>query len=94
MSFSSPATTVLVDELIQDRVEHRFRPETEQLRCLLQPASNLGKIGRLGVSDRDHEVGTDEDVQLAELHLLHIIEVRAGRSTANRVWPYRSSLGR
>jgi hypothetical protein len=27
------------------------------------------------VSDCDHEVGTDEHVQLAELHFLHIIEV-------------------
>ena len=72
---ASSKGTVLIDDLIQDRVEDRFRAETQQLRCLLQPAAHLGKIRRFGMADCDYELGTDAHVQLAELHLLHIIEI-------------------
>jgi hypothetical protein len=88
---ASSKGTVLIDDLIQDRVEDRFRAETQQLWCLLQPAAHLGKIRRFGMADCDYELGTDEHVQLAELHLLHIIEISRGRSTANSVLPYQSS---
>ncbi|GAA3098695.1 hypothetical protein GCM10020001_013930 [Nonomuraea salmonea] len=36
------------------------------------------RSGGLGVAYGDHEVGADEDVQLAERDLLHVVEVAGG----------------
>ena len=71
---------VLVDDLIQDRVEHRLRPEARAAPGSAPAgARTAAQVGRLGVPDGDDEVRADEHVQLAELDLLHIVEV-AGRA--------------
>ena len=69
---------VLVDHLVDDRVEHGLRAERQQFRGLLHPRAHVRQVGRLRVPHRHHEVLADEHVQLAELHHLLRVEV-AGR---------------
>ena len=45
--------------------------------------TDASEIGRLGVTHRDDEARTGEDVHLAELDLLGRIHVTRGRSTMN-----------
>lgn len=61
---------VAVDDRVQNRVEHRLRTEPEQLGRLLQTAAHPRQIGGRAMPDGDHEVGADEDVELAEVDLL------------------------
>ena len=53
-------------------------PRRSRSGSLLQPAAHRGQVGRLAVPDGDDEVGPDEDVELAELDLLDVVEVAGG----------------
>ena len=69
---------VLVNDLIDDRVEHRLRAETEQLRGALEPLAYLAEVWRLRVADGDDEVLSCKDVKFPELDLFGCIEVPCG----------------
>lgn len=70
---------VAVDDPVQDRVEDRLGPEPEQVRVALETAPDGGDVGRLRVPERDDEVPAHEEVDLAELDLLDVVEI-AGRA--------------
>ena len=69
---------VVVDDAVHDRVQDRHRAAAQQVGARLQAAADGGQIGRLAVADRDHELWAGEDVHLAELDGLRLIDV-AGR---------------
>ena len=69
---------VVVDDLVQHRVEDRVRPLAQQLRVGLQPGAHLAEVGLRGVPHRDDEVGPEEQVDLADLDLFVVVDV-AGR---------------
>ena len=58
---------VLVDDLVDDRVQHAEGSALEKFWSALQARAHPLQIGRLRVADGDHEVRADEDVHLAEL---------------------------
>ena len=66
---------VAVDHPVEDGVEDRLGPAAQQVGLALQAAPHGGEVGGLAVADGDHEVGTDEHVDLAELDLLGLVEV-------------------
>ena len=69
---------VAVDDAVEDRVQDGLRPTREQLRVVLHAVSDEAEVGRPAMADRQHEAGADEDVDLAELHLLDVVQVRRG----------------
>ena len=77
MSFCEPGHDrgVAVDDAVEDGVQHRLGAAAEQVRVALHAAAHGGEVGRLAVADGDDEVGADEDVDLAELDLLDVVEV-------------------
>ena len=72
---SSDDGLVLVDDLVKHRIENRLRALREQSRVSLETITNVRKIWRLGVPHRDNELWAHEDVQLAELDSLGLIDV-------------------
>ena len=65
-------------------------PRREQLGVALHALADGGEIGRPAVADGEHEVRPDEDVDLAELDLLDVVEV-ASRRAAPRTGCRRSA---
>ncbi len=67
---------VAVDDLVEDRVQHRFGSHREELGggCL-EPAPHGGEVGRLRMPEGHDEVGAHEDVELADLDLFGRLEV-------------------
>jgi hypothetical protein len=69
---------VVVDDPVEDRVQHRPGPEAEQVGAALDLLADVAeRAGRL-VADRDHELGADEQHDLAELDGVGLADV-AGR---------------
>ena len=71
--------TVLVDDLVEDGVEHRLRAERQQFGGRLHPFAHPGQVRGFGVTDRDDEVRSDEHVQFAEFDPFLVVDV-AGRA--------------
>ncbi len=69
---------VAVDDAVEDRVQHGLWAKAQELGVVLHPASHDGQVRSLAVPDGQHEVRADEDVDLAELDLLDVIEVTRG----------------
>ena len=87
---------VAVHHAVHDRVQDRLGTQAQQLRIGLHPVPHGGQVRRPAVADGDDEVGTDEDVDLPELDLLHLVEVgrrRAGPRTASRRSARASAAG-
>ena len=63
---------VAVDHLVEDGVEDRLGPASQKLRLALEASADRAELGRLAVADGQHERGTDEHVDLAELDLLRV----------------------
>src|SRR5690554_305066 len=61
---------VLIDDLVQDRVEHCLWPHRQQAGVSLQACSHASQVRRLCMADGHNEVGPDKDVKLAELNPL------------------------
>ena len=68
---------VAVDDVVDDRVEDGARSFLQQVGALLQALADRGQVG-LAVAHRDHEVGGDEDRDLAELDHLFGVDVARG----------------
>ena len=69
---------VAVDDAVEDGVQDRLGAEAQQLGVALHAAADGGQVGGLAVADGEHEVRADEDVDLAELDLLDLVEVAGG----------------
>jgi hypothetical protein len=69
---------VVVDDLVQDRPQHRRGPDLEQLRMLLQTQPRPVELARDALPHGDHERRPDEDADLAELDLLARVVVPRG----------------
>jgi hypothetical protein len=48
---------VVVDDPVHDRVQHRPRPEAEQVGPALDPLAHVDEGAGRRVADRDHELG-------------------------------------
>ena len=66
---------VAVDDPVEDGVQDRFGPAAQEVGLALQAVPNGREIGGFAVADRQDEVGADEDVHLAELDRLGLVEV-------------------
>lgn len=66
---------VTVDDSVEDRVQHGLGTALEEVRGVLHASADRGEVGGGSVADGDHEVGSDEDVQLAEVDLLGRVQV-------------------
>ena len=69
---------VPVDDGVEDRVQHRLAALLQQRRLALQPPAHPREVRGLAVPHGDGEVPAEEQVQLAELHLLGRVEVARG----------------
>lgn len=69
---------VAVDHRVEDGVEGGLGAQGEQFRGGLHAAADRGQVGGRAVADRDEEVLADEDVELAEFHLLRRVQVTGG----------------
>ncbi len=83
---------VLVDDLVEDRVEHRLGTAREQVGVLLESPPHLREVGNLGVTHGHDVVGADEDVELAELHRLGLVDVARGSEYREEVAPVALEL--
>jgi len=69
---------VVVDDPVEDGVQHRPRAEAEQVGPALDLLADVAEgAGRL-VADRDHELGADEEHDLAELDGVVGVDVAGG----------------
>ena len=66
---------VVIHDLVQQGVQHRLGTVPQEVRALLEAAAHLGDAAGLRMPDGDHEVLAGEDVQLAELHRLALVDV-------------------
>jgi hypothetical protein len=71
--------SVVVDDPVEHGVEHGVRTLAEQVAIALHAASHLGQVRGLGVADSDHEVVAEEQVHLADLDVVGLVDV-PGRS--------------
>ena len=69
---------VVVDDLVEDRPQHRGRALLEQLRAGLQPQPRAVQVAGDALAHGDDEAGADEDRDLAELDLLALVDVARG----------------
>ena len=69
---------VRVDDVVGDGVQHGARPAPQQFGVVLGVLAHQTQRRRLAVTDVDEEAVADEHLDLAELDLLHVVEV-AGR---------------
>ena len=69
---------VAVDDAVEDRVQDRLGTAAQQLGVVLHAVAHGGQVAGLAVSDGEHEVAADEQVDLAELDLLDVVEVAGG----------------
>ena len=66
---------VVVHDPVHDRVEDGLGPPPQQVGVALQPPPHLAQVRRLAVAHGDDEVRADEDVRLAELDRLGLVDV-------------------
>lgn len=66
---------VPIDHRIEDRVPHRFGSASEKFGCIFQSRAHARQVGRLTVTHGDHEIPTNENMELAELHFFFRIEI-------------------
>ena len=66
---------VVVDDLVDDRPQHRRRALLEQLRALLEPQPRAVQVAGHALAHGDDEPRPDEDRHLAELDLLALVDV-------------------
>ena len=69
---------VVVDDAVEDGVDDRERAAAEQIGPRLQLLADAVQVGRLGVADGDDELRAGEDVHLAELDRLGLVDVAGG----------------
>ena len=69
---------VVVDDLVRDRPDGGGRPFAQELGLGLQALARLVQLARRAVADDDHVAGAREDVHLAELDLLAVVEIAGG----------------
>src|SRR5215212_4846816 len=70
--------SVAVNQPLDNRVEDRLRPPPEQLRFSLQAFPHRSQGRGLAPEHHHHKVLPHEDIDLAELHRLSLIEVASG----------------
>ena len=58
---------VAVDDVVGDRVHDRVRAQLQGRRGRVECLAHPGQLAVLAVTDRDHEIGSDEDHDLAGL---------------------------
>jgi hypothetical protein len=75
---------VVVDHPVHDRVEHRDRAAPQQVGPRLERLPDARQVGGPVVAHRDDEVGPREDVQLAELDGLGLVDVAGGAQHAEQ----------
>ena len=80
MSFSTPATTGWYWSTMSSHTAHTtaYGPCASSSGLALEAVPDRGEVGVLGVPDGDDVVGADEDVHLAELDRLGVVEVARG----------------
>ncbi len=66
---------VAVHHAVHDGVQDRLRPQPQELGVALHPPAHGAQVRGQAVADGDDEIGTDEDMDLPEVHLLHVVEV-------------------
>ena len=69
---------VVVHDPVHDGVQDGLRPTPQELGVGFEALAHHAHVRRLAVADGDNEVRTEEDVDLAELDPLHLVEVAGG----------------
>ena len=84
---------VVVDDLIEYRIEHGLRPQRQQRWVLFKPLAYAAEIRGFGVAHRDGEVGPNEDVHLTKLDFLRCVQVARRPQDKEKGFPVSLKLG-
>jgi hypothetical protein len=66
---------VVVDDLVEDRPQHRVGACPQEILVLLEPKAGGVELACNSLAHRDHEPRSEEDADLAELDLLALVHV-------------------
>ena len=69
---------VVVDDLVEDRPEHRVGTGSQEILVLLEAQAGRVELAGHSLPHRDHEARAEEDGDLAELDLLALVDVVRG----------------